>query len=166
MRPVNLHIEDRGGSGPEVEHLLPHGLDIRGCEHNEITRLRAVETDVRSLVLVQNARNFLFRETSFQRTLSQQCDDLTGSSPATGRILTEDDLVEVARGQSPHLPHVVVATVARDVDHSDDAPMAVTHLEDQISQGLKACRVVGIVQDDPEAMAVEDIETSGALLER
>jgi hypothetical protein len=100
----------------------------------------------------------LVRKAGFQRALGQQRDHRAGGAASSVGPLAEDQVVEHPRGDRAHFQDVLVAPVAGNADHADHPAHGRAQPLDQVAHGAHGAGVVRVVDDDPEAMGVVDVE--------
>ena len=148
----------------ECKDVAPHCLHLRWCEHDEVSRARHAHAGLGRLELVGHAVYPVRLGAGLACAFRHQRHDFADRAAAPARILAQHDFVEGDRGDLAHSSQVLIAPIAGNARHADLAAVGGTQTGQQVSQRHHARGVVGVVHDDPETVAIEDVQASGILL--
>src|SRR3954469_13295990 len=151
--------------GLELVDLLPGPLDVGGGDDDEVAGPRHSEGRRRRRPPARDEVEMLLGAAALERAFLEQVHHLAARAAPRIGILAEDELVEDAGGDSPELDDVLVAPVAGHRDRTDRPLVAVAESAHDLAERMEARGIMGIVDDDPEAVGVVDVEAARILLE-
>ena len=170
------HVEARGGDQPlgrhrlrrllgaEVDDLLPAAGDAVAEDEDEVVGPGHLERGLHALRLAGGEEDGVLGHAEVHEGGLHQLRHLVGSAAAGVVVGVAEVGVEVAGHLLGDVADVLVAAVAGGGD-ADDALAERLQALDEVDHGADGGLVVAVVEDDAEAVLVEDVHAAGRLVE-